>query len=381
MTGAASQAAPPLPVSHPAAEGMSGARLQFMHDLVRDMTASGRYLGAVTLIARNGKIVDWRAFGHRDVARSTAMRRDSIFRIYSMTKTVNAVAVLMLIEEGRIASLHEPLGKHLPEFADRPVTIHHLLTHTSGFARAGEDLEKSADLKAYSEAASRLPPDAAPGTRFDYNSVNTEVAGRLVEVASGLSLDTFLARRIFIPLRMRDTGFTVPANKRARITDMTATDRDGRIVLEPVGVSKRPGGMMRPYFSSAGGLYSTAGDFARFSQMLLDGGRLGGVRILGRESVEAMMTNQLTHLTPPVSSFKEGFGLGGFVNLDDPDRERPGSVGAFGWSGAAATYYVIDPPQRLVAMLLMQHLPQGLGHDPPRISREFYNLVYQSLAK
>jgi CubicO group peptidase (beta-lactamase class C family) len=343
--------------------------------------ASGRYLGAVTLIARHGKIVDWRAFGHRDVGRTSPMRRDSIFRIYSMTKTVNAVAVLMLIEEGRIASLDDPVGKYLPELAGRPVTIRHLLTHTSGLAHASDAIEKSADLKAYAEAASRLPPIEAPGTRFDYNSANTEIASRLVEVASGLSFDAFLARRVFAPLRMHETGFTVPAEKRARIADMTSTDRDGRLIPWPAGDSKRPGERMRPYFSGAGGLYSTAGDFARFSQMLLDGGRLYGVQILGRASVEMMMTNQLTHLTPAASRRKEGFGLGGFVNLDDPERERPGSVGAFGWSGAAATYYMIDPKERLIAMLLMQHLPQGLARDPPAISSGFYNLVYESLAK
>ena len=374
-------ASSPLPRSTPGAEGISPARLKFMNDFIRGATATRQYLGAVTLVARNGKIVDWRAYGYRDAGRSSPMKRDSIFRIYSMTKTVLAVAVLMLVEEERIASLDDPVGRYLHEFKDRAVTVRQLLTHTSGFAPADESLEKSANLKAYSEAAARMPSMNRAGARFDYSSVNAEVASRLVEVTSGLSFDAFLARRIFAPLRMSDTGFAVPAGKRSRIADMTATDRQGRLVLWPVEESKRPGDSMRPYTSGAGGLYSTAGDFARFSQMLLDGGHLDGVNILGRKSIDMMMTNQLSHFTPPVSQFKEGFGLGGFVNLDDPERERPGSAGAFGWSGAGATYYMVDPAKGLVAILLIQHIPRDLGRDPPKISSGFYNLVYQSLVK
>jgi len=379
--GAQVCAALPLPRSTPGAEAISPARLKFVNDFVDGATASRQYLGAVTLVARNGKIVDWRGYGYRDVQRSSPMRRDSIFRIYSMTKTVVAVAVLMLVEERKVASLDEPVGKYLPEFNGRAVTIRQLLTHTSGLARADDALEKSADLKTYSEAAARVPAMNPPGARFDYSSVNAEIASRLVEVAAGTSFDAFLARRIFTPLRMPDTGFSVPAAKRSRLADMTSTDREGRLVLWPVEESKRAGDSMRPYSSGAGGLYSTAGDFARFAQMLLDGGTLDGARILSRKSVEAMMTNQLGGFTPPVSQFNEGFGLGGFVNLDDRRRERPGSVGAFGWSGAGATYYMVDPGERLVAILMLQHIPQDLGRDPPKISSEFYNLVYQSLVK
>jgi len=350
---------------------------------------SGRYLGAVTLISRDGKIADWRAWGHRDLARTSPMRRDTIVRIYSMTKTVATAAVLALMDDDKLA-LDDPVGRHLPEFSARPVSVRHLLTHTSGFSPASEAMEKSADLKAYSEAAGRLPPAAAPGTRFEYNSVNAEVASRLVEAVSGMAFEAFLRQRIFVPLGMRDTGFSVPESERARIADMTSTDGDGRLVIWPAGDSKRPGDTMRRYQSGAGGLYSTAGDFARFCHMLLGSGQLDGVRILQGSTVELMMANQLTQLDPthrslgtrpPVSQYQEGFGLGGFVNLDDPKRERPGSVGAFGWSGAAATYYMIDRKQGLVAMLLMQHLPQGLARDPEKLSLRFYNLVYQTLVR
>ena len=351
-----------------------------LHGFMEEVTRSGEYLGAVTLVGRNGRIVDWRAYGYRDVARTSPMDVEAIFRIYSMTKTVAVVAVLILEEEGKLA-LDDPVGKHLPEFAGRPATLRHLLTHTTGFAQASEAVEKSADLKSYAEAASRLPQAAVPGTRFEYNSVNTEVASRLVEVVSGKPFDAFLRERIFVPLRMVDTGFYVPAEKRARIAEMTSTDHEGRIIVWPAGDSALPGSMMRPWFSGAGGLYSTATDFARFCQTLLDGGQLDGVRILSRRSVDRMMTNQLGQLDPPVSQYGEGHGLGGFVNLDAPGRERPGSAGAFGWSGAASTYFMVDRRERLFAILLMQHIPQGLPRDPQKISFKFYNLVYQSLSK
>lgn len=377
------RAAPPLPVSKPSAEGISQARLKRMSEFIRGAIDSGEYLGAVTLVARNGKVVDWRAYGHRDLAKSSPMKPDSIFRIYSMTKPVVSVAVLILMEEGKIATLDEPLGKYLPELAGSPVTIRHILTHTSGFANATEAMEKSADLKAYSEAAGRQAPAAPPGKRFEYNSVNSEVASRLVEAVSGASFDAFLRDRIFQRLGMNDTGFAVASERRARIADMTSTDNDGKLVFFPAGDAARPGDMMRPYFSGAGGLHSTAADYARFCQMLLNGGELDGVSILGRKSVELMMMNHLTHLDPPVnpSSNAEGFGLGGYVVLEVAGRGRPGSAGQFGWSGAGGTYFTIDRQEKLVAILMTQHIPQALASDPQKLNIKFYNLVYQSLAK
>ena len=370
------------------AQAAAPDRMQPLHAFMREAIDSGRYLGAVTLVARGGRIVDWRAWGYRDLARKDPMRRDTIFRIYSMTKTVMTVAVLALVEDGKLA-LDQPAGRYLPEFAGRAITVHQLLTHTSGLAQASEAMEKSPDLKAYSEAAARLAPAAAPGTRFEYNSVNSEVASRLVEIASGMPFETFLRKRIFQPLGMADTGFTVPKAKRARIADMTSTDADGRLIPWGAIDAKFPGDRLRSYPSGAGGLYSTAGDYARFANMLLNKGlapsplgegRGEGPAILRPTTVDAMMTHQLTQLNPPVSQYQEGFGLGGFVNLDDPKRERPGSVGAFGWSGASGTYYMIDRAQGLVAILLTQHVPQGLPRDPAKLSFRFYNLVYQSQA-
>jgi len=181
---------------------------------------------------------------------------------------------------------------------------------------------------------------------------------------------------------MLDTGFSVPPDQRARIVEMTSTDESGHLVTATAGASP-PGAMLRRYPSGAGGLYSTAGDYARFCQMLLNAGELDGVRILGRKTVELMMANHLTQLSPPVNEFNdgEGFGLGGYVVLDPARRGQLGSAGQFGWSGAAATWFTIDPQEQLIAILMMQHLPRGLPHDPPRLGKPFNNLVYQALEK
>lgn len=347
---------------------------------MREAVGPGGYLGAVTLVARDGAIVEWSAWGHRDLDRKVPQRRDDIFRIYSLTKTVATVAALMLVEDGRLA-LDDRIGRHLPGFGDRPVTLRHLLTHTSGLALPSEAMEGAPDLAAYAALAAAAPAAADPGKSFEYNAANTELASRIVEVAAGEPFDTFLARRIFQPLGMRDTRFTVPERERSRIAAMTSTDADGRLVDWPAIDARHPGDRLRRYTSGAGGLYSTAGDFARFCQMLAAGGVLEGKRLLSPASVESMFTNQLTLLDPPASQYGEGFGFGGYVSLDDPKRARPGSPGAFGWSGAASTYFVIDRRQQLVALLFMQHIPQGLPRDPAKLSLRFYNRVYQSFVR
>lgn len=401
---------PPLPTSAPSEQGYSAARLQRLHDFMNKATDAHGYLGGVTLIARNGRIVDWRAYGYRDLARSQPLQRDDIFRIYSMSKTVASVAVLMLMEEGRFA-LDDPISRYLPGFDNqqvvaggsvdrpqlrapaRPITIRHLLTHTAGFAagRPGDEVAQAllqradphaaADLRGFVRRLSAVPLAADPGTRFGYDGAALETLARLVEVGSGVSFDEFLQRRVFAPLRMRDTGFSVPAAQRARVVDITVMGADGRLRLDDGPSAREPGAPLNAYPSGAGGLYSTAGDYARFCQMLLNGGSLDGETLLGRKTVELMLRNHLTMLSPPVTQFSdaEGFGLGGYVVLDPVLRGQPGSVGQFGWSGAASTSYTIDPQERLLAILLLQHLPREDRADLPRVSRPFYGLVYQGL--
>jgi CubicO group peptidase (beta-lactamase class C family) len=391
---AAADPAGPLPSATAQSQGFSPDRLAGVTRYLQNAIEQRQYAGAVTLVAGRGRIVQWQGLGYRNVARTDAMRPDAIFQIYSMTKPITSVAALLLLEEGRL-SLEDPVSRFLPEFArpaTRSITIKHLLTHTAGFA-AGEKLsgaaverldearlQESPSLEAYAAALAALPLANDPGTRFSYDGVNSEVLSRVIEVVAGMPLDAFLARRVFEPLRMVDTGFVVPPAKRARIVEMTSSDEAGHVIAARVGPST-PGEMLKRYPSGAGGLYSTAGDYVRFCQMLLNGGELDGVVVLGRKSVELMLANHLGQLSPPVNEFNhgEGFGLGGYVVLDPARRGQLGSAGQFGWSGAAATWFFIDPKEQLVAILMLQHLPRRLPRDPPRPGRPFNDLVYQAL--
>lgn len=390
-------------------QGFSPAGLERVTGYVQNAIDQGQYAGAVTLIAQRGQIVQLKALGYRDVARKDPMQPDSIFQIYSMTKPIVSAAALLLLDERKL-SLDDPVGRFIPQFANmqvlegekastarlrpavRPITVRHLLTHTAGFA-AGEklkgpavdrmlaaDLDESPSIEAAALTVSALPLANDPGTRFSYDGVSTRVLSRVIEVAARMPFDEFLRARLLSPLRMVDTGFTVPHDQRHRIVEMTSTDAEGRVIT--AGVELNPAGkMLGRYPSAAGGLYSTAGDYARFCQMLLNGGELDGARILSRQTVESMMSNHLTHLSPPVNEFSdaEGFGLGGYVVLDPARRGLLGSVGQFGWSGAAATWFTIDPQQQLIAILMMQHLPRRLPRDPSRLNRQFNDLVYQAL--
>jgi CubicO group peptidase (beta-lactamase class C family) len=398
--------------SEPSREEFSAERLQDLHTFMERTVASGQYLGAVTLIARHGRIVSLRAHGRREIGAAEPMRTDAIFRIYSMTKPIASVAALMLMEQGKF-QLDDPVSKYLPEFAEvkvfaggtaevaelrqpkRAITVRHLLIHAAGFATGGgtqseavrllerAELQRATDLQGYVSKLAKLPLAADPGARFNYDGVQTVVLSRLIEIWSGQPFDEFLKEHIFTPLRMRDTGFTVPTSERHRLAQMTSTDAQGKLIPAPAYANAEPGAALNAHPSAAGGLYSTATDYLRFAQMLLDAGELNGVSILSPKTVSLMMSNQLGNLDPPQLEFRpgEGFGLGGFVATDPARRGRLGSVGEFGWSGAASTYFTIDRREGLVAMLLMQHLPQGLPQDPPRLSGQFYNLVYQSLVQ
>ena len=377
-------------------------------------TDANGYLGAVTLIARRGAVVDWRAYGFRDLARTDPMTKDAIFRIYSMTKPIATAAAMILVEEGRLA-LDEPIAKQLPEFramqvfdggsadapktrpAASPITLRHLLTHTAGFATGGAgfeeptklleraDLHGSADLADFSRRVARLPLAIDPARRFAYDGTGIEVVSRLVEAASGMPFDAFVQRRVLAPLGMKDTGFTVPDYRRKRIVDITAMGPEGRLVLDDGRTATRPGEMMQNYASGAGGLYSTASDYLRFCEMLLEGGKLRGPRgdtiILHPKTVETMMRDQLPDGVSPAGQLNggEGFGFGGSVVIDPSRRDRAGSPGAYGWSGAASTYFTIDPKQGLIAILMMQHVHRANMQDLPKLSARFYDLVYKAL--
>jgi CubicO group peptidase (beta-lactamase class C family) len=395
----------------PVRESTTAAAWQPLQQFLQQNTGDRGYLGAVSLIAHDGGIVDVQVHGHGDLARTSAMRRDSIFRIYSMTKPITSVAVLQLMEQGKLG-LDDPVARYLPEFsrlqifaggsADAPqlapvknaLTIRQLLTHTGGFATGGQGYEEptrllerarlhaSPDLASFSRTLATLPLATEPGTRFKYDGTGIEVLARLVEVVSGQPFDAYVQQHVLKPLKMRDTGFEVPKRERRRIVDLTRMGADGHLQRDDSRSAQHPGVRLNAYPSGAGGLYSTVDDYARFALMLVGEGEYAGVRLLRADTVQQMMRNQLQgQLDPPVTEFNagEGFGLGGSVIIDTDKRGRRGSLGAFGWSGAASTYFTIDREQGLVAILLLQHLPNGADNDLPRLATPFYNLVYSTL--
>lgn len=385
-------------------------RWQSLDGFLQASTGPGGFPGAVALVEHEGHVAFHGQWGHADIAGTRPMNASNIFRIYSMTKPVTSVAVLMLMEEGKL-SLDDPLSRYLPAFADRQVviggnvehpqlapapralTLRHLLTHTSGFAAASDthlvatklltraDVDSATSLEDVAARLATLPLADAPGTHFHYEGSNTELLARVVEVVSGQSFQQFLQQRIFQPLDMRDTGFEVPPAQRARVVDLPTTDdASGKLRVADTVSARTPGARLKGYDSGAGGLYSTAADYMQFARMLVNDGRSGQQQLLSRKTVDLMMSDQLGGFTPAIKSETagEGFGLGGYVVTQPAYRGKLGSVGQFGWSGAASTYFTIDRSEKLVAILLMQYLPGG--EAPLRSpSTRFYNLVYQAI--
>ena len=392
-----------LPVASPGAVGMSADALDRIAPAMQAYVDDGRLAAVMTMVARRGQVVHWDAVGTRDTATGDPLERNDIFRIYSMTKPVTSVAVMILVEEGRVA-LADPVSKFVPELADvqvltdggdrvpaeGPITVEHLLTHTSGltyglFGDSAVDrlynqanpLRLAEGLEDFTRRVAELPLLASPGTRWNY-SVSTDVLGRVVEVASGQAFDAFVEARILGPLGMDDTAFWVPAEKRGRFMANYAKVGDRLVVADsPVdGQYTRP-----PAFpSGGGGLTSTASDYIRFAQMLLAGGSLEGVRILAPETVAKMRTNHLPDALVPIDlgtyiSPGYGFGLGFAVMVDPGASPEPDNDGVFRWAGAANTFFWIDPEAELVGMVWTQFTPFA-AYD---LEREFQTLVYGAI--
>lgn len=389
----------------PADAGFDPDRLKVAHATIARFVERGDHAGVITLLARDGQLVEVRAYGFRDCERKLPMERNTICRIYSMSKMITSVAVLCLLEDGRI-NLDDPIALHLPELeklsvmtggtadtpqltpARRAVTIRNLLSHTSGFAYDFDgdtprhqlyqraDLWSGPDLADFVRKASRLPLAHQPGECFTYG-VNFDLLGALVERVSGQRFGAFLATRIFAPLAMKDTGFDVPAKKLSRlaVTYKHESDGKGLVSAEPIlGAWSEPG---RGIESGGAGLFSTADDFARFALMLGNGGTYDDRRILGRKTVELMTANQLAALPVPSHPFdaSKGFGLGVEVTIDPGRGGVPTSPGQFGWYGAATTYCQIDPRERIVAIALAQHLP----FNEHQLFAQWQTAFYQAL--
>ena len=372
-----------------ATQGFSSERLERLHKRMHEFVNEGKHAGIVLLIARNGKIVELRTFGMRDREQKLRMEEDTIFRIYSMSKVIASAAAMILHEEGR-RKLDDPISKYLPAFdkpkvmtggtvkapvlvaAKTPITVKQLLTHTSGYIYGfGKDpidkiyndskLLQAPTMAAFLERASKMPLVQQPGRSFRYG-ISIDLLGAVVEKVSGQSLHAFIESRITGPLGMKDTGFAVPAGKRARVAKVYTTGKDGELTERTSPVSgdiPYPDEQGRLFPSGGGGMFSTIGDYARFGQMLLNGGELDGVRILGRKTVELMEANHLTGLSRETvdSNEYDGFGLGGSVRVSLPRSSRLGSVGQYGWSGAATTDFKIDPKEHLMTLVFAQHFP------------------------
>jgi CubicO group peptidase (beta-lactamase class C family) len=391
----------------PESVGMSAERLERLNDALQAYVDRGELAGSVTLVARRGRIAYFEAFGARDREANAAMKTDAIFRIASQSKAIVSVAAMTLVEEGKLL-LTDPVGKYLPELmetkvavargsgggydvvkAARPITVRDLLTHTSGFGYGngvGGDLWTAANQTGYYFAdrdetirdsvrrIASLPAHAQPGTQWIYG-YSTDILGALVEVVAGKPLDQALRERVLEPLDMRDTEFYLSAGKNDRLTAVYSMN-SGKLERAPtpgnaVGQGHYVQGP-RKNFSGGAGLLSTATDYARFLQMMLNGGELDGRRILSRKTVELMTTS---HLGDIAYNAGQGFGLGFYVVEDVGARGSPGSVGEFGWGGAYHTTYWVDPREELVVVHLTQLVPAGTVDDQAKVRA----LVYQAI--
>jgi CubicO group peptidase (beta-lactamase class C family) len=403
-------ARPALPRARPDALGLAPAALDRIAPALQAFVDSGRVAGIYALIARHGRIGYERTFGWMDVERHQPMRRDAIFRIYSMTKPVVAVGILRLVEDGKLA-LDDPVSKYIPAFGQvkvfaggsadapvlrdpgSPVTVRQLLTHTSGlgyglttgpvdtiFTRA-RLYDAGRTLEQFSDSLARIPLLFSPGTGWSYSS-GIDVAGRVIEVASGQTLDRYLEEQIFRPLGMTSTGFRKRPDMLPRIATLYSRGADGRLQ------ASRGGGLQAMYEPEArflwgsGGLLSTPDDYLRFAQMLLNGGSFEGRRILRPETVALMTHNQLPAALTPVSGGPlpdngYGFGLAVAVLVDSTLASRPGPNGIFRWSGYVGTYFWVDPASDLVAMIWTQFSPGGMVPLEPT----FQSLVYSALER
>ena len=379
----------------PPERGLSSAGLARIDKAISADVDRGRIPGVVMMVQRDGRLVYSKTIGKQDPASGAPMQEDSIFRIYSMTKPIVSVGLMMLVEEGRVA-LSDPVAKFIPELKDlkvgvekdgkldivaaqRQPTVHDLLRHTSGFtygvfgksmvkdlyAKAGVDSDEHSNAELVAKLAT-VPLMYQPGTTWEYGR-STDVLGHVIERATGQPLDAYLQARILGPLGMKDTGFFAEPAQQSRIAEAFATDPDSKASVRLLNVRQKP-----KYLAGGQGLVSTAADYMRFAQMLLNGGELGGVRILSRKTVDFMASDHLGAIRGPSPGY--GFGLGFAVRLVNGLSAVNGNTGDYNWAGYGGTYFWIDPKERLVAVWMMQ------APNQRNYYRELYrNMVYGAL--
>lgn len=396
--------------ANPEDVGLSSERLERLSNMLNTYVEDDKLPGGVALVARHGKVAYLESFGHRDLAEGDEMQDDDIFRIASQTKAVISVGVMMLQEDGHLL-ISEPVGNYLPEFlettvavanddgsyevvpANRKVTIRDLLTHTSGVdygSGLARDRWEEAEITGWyfahrdepiRETVSRiaaLPFQSHPGEKWVYG-YSTDILGALIEVVSGQPLDEFLQSRIFVPLEMDDTHFYLPESKLDRIAVVYSAKETGGIERTADGSGMVTQGEYvdgpRSSFSGGAGLLSTAADYAKFLQMMLNGGELNGNRIISRKTVELMTVNHVGDNTPSFFGDGMGFGLGYYVVADVGARGVPGSEGEYGWGGAYHSTYWVDPEEELVVVYMAQLIPSGGLDDHGKLR----TLVYQAI--
>lgn len=388
--------AAPMPRATPDTVGISDERLQLVTALLRQFVADHKIAGAVAAVARRGKIVYLEPVGLQNLETRAPMTERSLFRIYSMTKAVTAAGVMMLVEEDKL-HLAEPVAKYLPEFKNamlqeggtgaprrpsRDVTIQDLLLHTSGLSHRTSELYRSRQVRSRSIGLpqfivniTKAPLMEEPGTRFRYSEATT-VLGRVIEVVSKQGFDAFVTARILRPLGMNDTSFWVDGDARARLTTVYQRSEDG--VVSPIEVEEVPFTEKPALLEGAVGLVSTAEDFVRFSQMLLNKGELGGVRLLKPETVASMTTNGLSDPILKLKGGNVGWGLGNVdVVVGTGSRGYLSTIGEFGWDGSVGTFFSVDPSRELVVTLMTQNLPA----NPDGLRQKFKAAVLQSIVE
>ena len=423
-----------LPLSKPDRQGFSSERLDRITEHMNAKVEDGTMAGGMGVIVRNGKIIYQQTYGFADREAGTKMQNDAVYRIYSMSKPITAVALMILYEEGKFR-LNDPIARYMPEMANlevalstagtnmvsdgttsrtigsgddtlvgqtrkpsRQPTVRDLLRHTAGltygvfgntevdqrYRKAGL-LGNNMSLKEFTTALGQIPLQYDPGKQWHY-SVGVDVQGRLVEALSGMSFGEFLKERIFEPLDMPDTDFQVNENNKSRLTQ----------IYQPKGI--KPGSFFSPstapglevanaavseryinggkFESGGGGLLSTARDYLRFSQMMLNGGELDGIRLLSPKTVELMTANHLGNIAMGFGRRGTGFGLGFGIVLDPGEVGEVSSAGEYNWGGAAGTRFWIDPEEELIGLFMVQSIPHRT-----RLAGDFKVLVYQALVE
>jgi CubicO group peptidase (beta-lactamase class C family) len=398
-----------LPTAKAESVGMSGERLLRLRSGMSALVDEGRLAGVVTMVARHGKVVEFDAVGKRDLAADAPMCKDSIFRIYSMSKPITGVAMMLLFEEGKW-QLNDPVEKYIPQFAGlkvfgidaegnmtlnaqaHPVTMRELMSHSGGFTYGYfsntpvDKLQREADVLNVGNSVdemikrvAKLPLNAQPGSEWHY-SISVDIQGYIVQRLSGMPFEEFLERRIFKPLRMVDTGFYVPREKLPRLAEFYSYDAESHLQVVRGGINHDFAA--KPALASGGGgLVSTASDYMRFCQMLLNGGQLDGVRLLSPRTVDLMRTNVLPP-SMPILAPGAGFGLDFAVYTDVAAAGGYYGKGTYWWGGAAGTWFWIDPVNDLIVIGMIQQVA-GTGAAAsagiPDMRGLSHTWVYQSI--